>query len=405
MKKGNKIVRWFKRYWFYIIIVLFILSALYVAHGFVMASAGEYTSLFKPEVWGYYGSFLAAILLAATIIFQVISFKRQQIENKFFELVKYYRANIQEMELRNPFYYKDSNGKASEDEKVNGRRAMKIIFDQYCVACRIVYDIAGKNCHLKVLKEVANKEYEKYFHQIKKCTDTDKYRFLINELAYMITFWGVPMSASIELEDFIESRYKIEKLNNLIKKIKMFPALYECSQPEIISSYFRKKLELKKGPMSNFISFKEKPSLTFIKFFGGHQYQLGHYFRHLFQAVRYIDEQPWWILTEYKKRDYINTLRAQMSNYEQALLFINSLSQVGRKWEYDKKAKKSLISDYDLVKNLPKHFIPDMIPDKYYPDVEFEYLDKDNKDNHSKKQQIKKVWRCIRNCVGWNTKK
>lgn len=383
MTRSYRVKRWLGKYWFTFIILVFVIFLAYIAHGFVIASAGRYSPYFEPSIWGHYGSFLGAILLAATIIFQVISFKRQQIENKFFELIKYYRDNVKEMQLRNPFYYVDNKEKAIRDEKVNGRRVMKIIFDQYCVACRIVYDTLGKNCHAGILNENSSIEYKRYFQTIENCSDTDKDRFIINELAYMITFWGVPMRATQELEGFIDKYYNIEKTNTgkersiLVNQITKYPALYDAKDPANISSYFRKEFTLDKEPQKTYGLHSEESGTEYFKFFGGYQYQLGHFFRHLFQAVKYIDEQPWWLLDIDKKKDYIKTLRAQMSNYEQALLLINSLSHVGRKWEYDqKKHDKKLISKYSMVKNIPQYFIPDLIPDKYYPDVEFEYLDK-----------------------------
>lgn len=415
MVRKNRLKRWLGKYWFSFVILVFVVSLAYVAHGFVIASAGEYSPYFEPSVWGHYGSFLGAILLAATIIFQVISFKRQQIENKFFELVKYYRDNIQEMQLRNPFYYVDKSDKDERekekkkgDEKITGRRVMKIIFDQYSVACRIVYDTLGKNSHSRILKESSSLSYNRYFDKIKNCSNIDKDRFIINELAYMITFWGVPMRATQELEGFINKYYDIEKskpegtMNILVNKVIRYPALYDANNPANISSYFRKEFSLKEDPQKTYGLHYEDSSSTHFKFFGGYQYQLGHFFRHLFQAIKYIDEQPWWLLDFDKKRDYIKTLRAQMSNYEQALLLINSLSTVGREWEYAQETDdKKLISKYDIVKNIPKFFIPDMIPDKYYPEVDFEYLDGEELKYKSTKSdfnfRLKMAWDCWKN--------
>ncbi|MBA7551661.1 hypothetical protein ES705_44209 [subsurface metagenome] len=226
----------------------------------------------------------------------------------------------------------------------------------------------------------------------------DKDRFLINEIAYLITFWGVPMDATDELNDFFDKYYS---LGDLTKKIRKIPALYEHANPEKLSSYFRKKFMFGNKPITK-VGYENGSNSKSIKFFGGHQYQLGHFFRHIFQAVRYIDEQPRWLLSKEMKKDYIKTLRAQMSNYEQALFFINSLSKIGRRWEYDNDENKKLISDYNMVKNLPKHFVPDMIPDKYYPDVDFEYLDNTKFANKVVKnrtiQCLHKLRQCFRDC-------
>ena len=81
--------------------------------------------------------------------------------------------------------------------------------------------------------------------------------------------------------------------------------------------------------------------------FEGHQSRLGHYYRHLYQMVRYVDERQF----EGDKYEYIKTIRAQLSTHEQALLLVNSLTPVGNNWWL-----KDLIVKYRLVQNLPREF-------------------------------------------------
>jgi hypothetical protein len=81
--------------------------------------------------------------------------------------------------------------------------------------------------------------------------------------------------------------------------------------------------------------------------FEGHQSRLGHYYRHLFQTVKYVDQQT----LDIKKYDYTKTIRAQLSTHEQALLLLNSLSPLGDKWFSNDYIKK-----YKLVKNIPTDF-------------------------------------------------
>jgi hypothetical protein len=83
--------------------------------------------------------------------------------------------------------------------------------------------------------------------------------------------------------------------------------------------------------------------------FEGHQSRLGHYYRHLYQMIRYVHEQP--STLEIVKYDYVKTMRAQLSTHEQAMLLVNSLTPVGRNWW-----KKGLIVDYRLVQNIPRYF-------------------------------------------------
>lgn len=84
-------------------------------------------------------------------------------------------------------------------------------------------------------------------------------------------------------------------------------------------------------------------------YFEGHQFRLGHYFRHLYQAISYLDSTGF--LSDDQKISYAKLLRAQLSTYEQALFFINSISPLGLNWW-----RKGYIGNYGLVKNIPSDF-------------------------------------------------
>lgn len=85
--------------------------------------------------------------------------------------------------------------------------------------------------------------------------------------------------------------------------------------------------------------------------FDGHQHRLGHYYRHLYQLVTYVDRQQSSLLNDEEKYEYVKTVRAQLSTHEQGLLLLNSLTPVGHRWWDD-----GLITKYRLVKNLPPNF-------------------------------------------------
>lgn len=113
-------------------------------------------------------------------------------------------------------------------------------------------------------------------------------------------------------------------------------------------------------------SIKKKRNFEFNPF-GGHQSRLGHYFRHIYQTVKFVDGQK----IDIEKYEYVKMLRAQLSNHEQALLFLNSLSYLGQTW-----VKENLINEYKLIKNLPKNFfdeIAEINPKQIYPKLIFEW--------------------------------
>ncbi|HRD80816.1 MAG TPA: putative phage abortive infection protein, partial [Saprospiraceae bacterium] len=103
-------------------------------------------------------------------------------------------------------------------------------------------------------------------------------------------------------------------------------------------------------------------------YFGGHQTRLAHYFRHLFHAVKFINDNKY--INFVQKFEYIQILRAQLSIYEIAIFFFHSLSDLGEPWE-----KRKYVSNYALIRNLPPEFTKGISPEKYYK-IKYQY---DNK--------------------------
>ena len=88
---------------------------------------------------------------------------------------------------------------------------------------------------------------------------------------------------------------------------------------------------------------------------------LGHYFRHLMMMVKYVDSN--YLINENKRYEYVKMIRAQMFDYEQVLLYYNSISLLGKQWiyrasDYDDEGKfvYSLLIKYRLIKNIPHFF-------------------------------------------------
>jgi len=78
------------------------------------------------------------------------------------------------------------------------------------------------------------------------------------------------------------------------------------------------------------------------------------------------------------------TLRAQLSTPEQYLLFFNTISSLGRAWEFDqvnsttplKNFNCYFITKYNFIKNVPDTYFINLIEMKnYYPLVHFEFDD------------------------------
>jgi hypothetical protein len=92
---------------------------------------------------------------------------------------------------------------------------------------------------------------------------------------------------------------------------------------------------------------KSVKKLAYVPF-EGHLSRLGHYYRHLYQAVGYVDQQT----IRMDKYEYVKTIRAQLSNQEQAMLLLNSLTPIGAAWW-----KRGFMVDYRMVQNIPHEFL------------------------------------------------
>lgn len=82
-----------------------------------------------------------------------------------------------------------------------------------------------------------------------------------------------------------------------------------------------------------------------------------HYFRHLYRIVKFVDKSE---LTTKEKYEYTSIVRAQLSDYELAMLFYNCLNYAG------KEKFKPLLETYALLKNLRDELLVDAEHEKLY---------------------------------------
>jgi len=78
-------------------------------------------------------------------------------------------------------------------------------------------------------------------------------------------------------------------------------------------------------------------------FFKDNQSILGHYFRNLYNIIKFIENSD-----VNNKKFYTNIVRAQLSNGELILIFFNCITELGEK------KFKPLVEKYSLLKNMPR---------------------------------------------------
>lgn len=119
-----------------------------------------------------------------------------------------------------------------------------------------------------------------------------------------------------------------------------FAAFYKQLQ----NAYVENLRERKEGVVAVQVRLSE----VYSKFYQRYEHELGHYFRSLYNMVKFVKNSN---VTD--KRLYTNLVRAQLSSFELILIFYNCLSGLGQ-------AKfKPLVIEFDLLKHLPTNRLLD----------------------------------------------
>lgn len=267
---------------------------------------GQYGSLSA----GFIGSIFSLagfLLLFETLIQQQKLFNKQQFENKFFELLKLHSENLIQIKKRLPI---------KGDKYEEGRRVFIELRKEFGEILQIVV-----NLNSSLNSQLSEKD-------------------IIN-IAYLTLHYGVS-----------ETVFGTGQNHTSILKNRLNYFSYDSNFCDMLLDKCRKCMDAEN---------------KYVKF-NGNQSRLSHYFRHLFQTVKYVDNSK--ILTSEEKYFYVKTLRAQLSIHEQLILFYNSLSVLGKDWTKD----PDLITKYKLIKNIPleEGFTYNINPKMYFQ-IEYEF--------------------------------
>jgi hypothetical protein len=224
----------------------------------------------------------------------------ERFENRYYELLKLHRANVDEMNIA---------------DKVKGRKCFIHMFDEL----RMVYNTLAQ--YMNATAQEVKMEFN--YNSIH-----------LLSLSYNIFFFGIGPQSE---KHFTKGLSKGEA--HLFNEVK--PILEDVQR--------RAWAELRDERSFYYdLPLTDKPDKRTIEFyyfpFDGHVNRLGHYYRHLYQTATYIINAKF--LDEDQKYEFIKTLRAQLSNFEQLMLYYNALAWFPDQWH-------KLFTDYRLIKNLP----------------------------------------------------
>lgn len=306
---------------------------------------------FEANELDHIGSFMGGLFALISIFYLIKNLAEQRLitaiqsfESNYLEIVKFCRQQIEQACIPNP----DSLKK--DEQQIKSREIFNLFFFQIENAIEYIrIFMEGKQfSDLFINQNEYDRQSQIWGDKLKDRT--------FSSIAYIITYIGV------------------RKLNiNLLKD--KYLSLYNPIYINEILEYFRKRLaqyapeDLKNTRTDRLRQFEIIDCND--KEYYGFQDEIGNYFRLLFQAVNYVDNQQ--ILDYQEKYNYIKILRGQMSNIEEAILFYNSLCDLGLAWEYED-SKKDLITKYNLIKNIPSGLTKISL-EEFYPNVYYEYIE------------------------------
>lgn len=346
------------------------------------------------QVGDFIGGVVGSIISAAAFWFLYLTLKEQRkysekerLENKFFDLIKLHRENVNELSYDATELVEDNDSLHVNKQIYRGKEVFKVIFDQIimCMNELTPFFYRGKRIYLSEYKnKLLNDPY---------IVENNVSLSLLAkiEISYCIIFYGVNPEGLMTLRSILSLKYKERFIDEVLRFISLKPASDQDilqkwlfvknkntrgKRNEIVQSIYnwrKKRLEVENDEVRNYHN-------RFNKYYAGYQHCLGHYFRHLFQSVKYINEQN---NINYKvKYSYLKILRAQLSTFEQMILFFNSLSQMGNAWECKPQINKDLksynkkdfelITKYNLIKNIPGNQIYGIPFKDFYPNIEYE---------------------------------
>lgn len=334
----------------------------------VLDNAKDYSKI------GPYGDYIGGILNPLIAVFAVFAagfafyaqyeankqvqdqFKIQQFESQFYEMLHLHRENLNEMNIEGYVFEYVNNDKSKEAKKNSKNEKIT----------------SGKKVFVTMLKEfesihlICTKVFMFQFNLLvspqKEQVDILLKQFIFDH-SYYVFFNGVNLYKknidrykqndttgflNLVLDDFV-AELQSKRRKHLELGIKEFHLYYSIGS--VLTNNFRTK--------SLWLSFNYKP-------FSGHQSILAHYYRHLFQTVKFVAKQNENLITYESKRDYLRVLRSMMSNQEQILLFYNWYGGFGSNWEEktisNRKNKKGnyFFTDYRMIHNIP----PDLLIDE-----------------------------------------
>lgn len=349
----------------FIIVFLGLLSLMlyYNIHSFELDKESSKLADFGSYTGGTIGTLVAVFaVFAAGFAFYAQYEANRQVQNQFkiqqFESRLYKMLDIYNVNVNNLKFITRKRGKIFEGKMVFPSLISN--FNQLRKDIKIF---------LKDEKILINDLItEKYKNELIKLNIYGE-NFIALELSYIIFLYGVGANGRKNIKALLNEKYELNYLSQILNYLSHKPIFYDPNHQDLIDNW--------ENILVNGTDFSTPNNQKFDKYYNGHQNNLSHYYRHLFMIIRYIDSQ--FFLDYEKKWEYVKLIRTQLSNHEQELFFINSITSLGREWELNYlDENRRFITKYDLIKNISKAIRDKYNIEDFYPSVVYEDVAKNS---------------------------
>lgn len=172
-------------------------------------------------------------------------------------------------------------------------------------------------------------------------------------------------------DEYISNSFLSEFLSYLKSEYRM--NLNISDQGKTLDRLLSKASENKIFNPTELEMIQEEIDALYQKLYSIYQNQLGHYFRYIYNIIKFtIDNRQ----KEKDEKKYIDLLQAQLSNDELALIFYNALSRNGLN-SSKKPQFKEWLEDYQFLENLNDESLIDRRHHVLYQKTKFKFLNRD----------------------------
>ncbi|MGH1386700.1 putative phage abortive infection protein [Kordia sp.] len=261
--------------------------------------------------------------------------RMQQFESQFYEKVRLHKENVNEISLHG-YELMRENTKTFADEAAKKEDMFRQITTSESQVIRFTQ---GRQLFERMLFEVTACYELLEWHACEADNHTCAYdEATLMQVAYRIVYYGINSYNNDVFEGISDETYidKVKKDFNHKRKE------HKSSSGQLNVFYGRwKEKSNEKSKRTIRLYVKYKP-------FSGHEFHLGHYYRHLFSTVKYVVQQEDDLLNKTQVQEYLKTLRSQLSAAEQIMLYYHFRMDHAPKWG------KYLNGDYNMIEDIPK---------------------------------------------------